>query len=521
MEKKETGILFLSLSKLQLCLAGVEGTSLNLRVDVALDLANTSTGGDISWNNPNTKEPNKFSTGVKAVSKRTGPQMVSASELVESEVLADLPDIFHLDLERLSRRTNFFALNKENLTLLSNSSLKMTVVAVVPSLTAKVVKGQEPPTVSEPWVEISIPLSALVISHGFQMASSIHFEEVLPNVEMKLLKTGLIAKDSFLHWTLSGDNELCEFCLGCSLFRIESASVIPPIPSPWTIVIPDIADGKSKGPPNDAAKAAIRAKYIENVTKACANSSSLYSLKIGGQGDGASYLDYLASHTLSNALASFNSTAAAAVSVQEDIRLCTDLWSIAWSGSSQYTFLHRTELKRLAFALFIGPVNLPVSLNKKASPSLLDPKSKDKEPKGPVDISMNVAGQLSLSEFSTPGLRESTATVSLTTDTVDGADITLQMLMRFTSNPTPASVVGKSDPTLTVPDTLSSKRVVTPVQQVDPLQELRDEISAVVKYVAREYVTLYPLSPGDDATEDGFNLNTRKSDFFHFLSSTG
>jgi hypothetical protein len=102
---------------------------------------------------------------------------------------------------------------------------------------------------------------------------------------------------------------------------------------------------------------------------------------------------------------------------------------------------------------------------------------------------------------------------------MDGAEhpVKIQLSAEFTSSPTPPQAELLLDTEEgKVASVISMRQVGAQVQSVDVLQELRDEIVAVVSFVAREYVTLYPLGPQDSSEVASVDLHSRKADFIFY-----
>jgi hypothetical protein len=217
-----------------------------------------------------------------------------------------------------------------------------------------------------------------------------------------------------------------------------------------------------------------------------------------GDVDGA----YLSTHTLSSPAVVFATEAAAQVPLADDIRQCTRLWAMRW-GPSPYVFLHRKDSKRFAFALFSGRVTLPVLLQKKAAAGV------------PSDVTARADGELDLSAFARPGLSRAMLSARLLVETsVAQVALEAEFSAALTAPPTSVQLDRVS-----VADAVSGRQTASAAQEVDVMQDLREEIACVVRAIAREYVTLYPLSPAHPS-EAGFSLAARKADFFHFLSAS-
>jgi hypothetical protein len=480
--ERGTGLVNITMGEVRLGLKGLtlETIPPSIRVDIAIIGPITQ---PLMWH---TSRNNLLSTSV-AISSRVDN--------------VDVPNccLFSVDFESFYGRTGLFELNKNNLSDISNTHIKITIQSV--STVVPIVqkgKGQAENTgpLVEGVVEILIPLSTLMLSIGCTIECKSCFSEYnSPFYCHKILKEGLDVNLSSVQWSVSGDNELGEHVLGCSLFRCERA-IFTTLPRPLTINMPDIIDPKAKGVPTDAVKQANRQKFLESLTRAAGLASDSYSLSVGSSSmneDLPAYLGYLRTHILSLPTAAFDAEAAALLPLVDDVRAHCEFWTLTW-GPSAYVFLHRGEARRISFALFSGRVVLPVELCKKGIPN------------APSDLSCSATGSVDLISFSTPGIASATINAGLF---LDEMPVEIKLSLSFSSAPTPPSTTDLLSQGMSqVVDALSLKQVCMPVQKVDVLQELRDEICSVVRVVAREYVTLYPLAP--KPAEEDFSLSARK-----------
>ena len=428
-----------------------------------------------------------------------------------------LSDSFSAHLA-FSAYTASIALEKKSLCAICDCFVRITVASVT-SAAPPAVKSGKPQqesgatSTSEPLLEIDIPLRLLVVSFGCRMSSSDVFGSYgSSEVTCRLLNTQFDSSMSYISWTITGDDSLAEHCLGAALFRVEGAEVLGPHRL-WTPVIPEVPEPKSKGQPIEAVKAAHRQKLIDAACKAASTASEAYSLRLGGEASDAKFREYLGESVLPPPKTTFDVASAGQIPLGDDIRTINSLWSLSW-GPAAPTFLHRRELKRLSFALFSGHVTLPVVLEKKASSGVA------------TDHPIKAAGSLDMSAFAVPGTLNAVAHTQLVPVVPSEAEATLEIRFQlsFTSSPTPPATLKPSLDPGSVASTTSGRQVAAAIQEVDVLQELRDEMAVVVRTVAREYVTLYPLpsthGPAESASEEGFSLSARKADFFHFLSSS-
>ena len=427
----------------------------------------------------------------------------------------ELPSSLSADLS-LNAYTTSIPLQKQSLSGVCDAAIRVKVLsvsAVAPPPAAKTGKGQQEASGPEPVVEIEIPLRLLVVGNGCRLSSSEVFAGYgSSEVACRFLSPVYDSTLSYLSWTVSGDDSIAEHCLGAAVFSIHGAEIAN-TPRPWLPFVAEIPEPKAKGQQAEAAKAAHRQKVVDAAIKASVTASESYALHVGGDGATARYLEYLGESSLPPPKVVFDAISASQVPYGEDVRHVPSLWSLSW-GPAPFTFLHRRELKRLAFALFSGAVALPVTLERKAAHGVA------------ADHSVRASGSLDLSAFAAPGTLEATTSVVLAPNEGSQAEASVEVRFRlsFTSSPTPPSTVKPILEAGSVSSSTSGRQVAAAIQDADVLQELRDEIANVVRTVAREYVTLYPLpsthGPAEPTAEEGFSLAARKADFFHFLSSS-
>lgn len=302
-------------------------------------------------------------------------------------------------------------------------------------------------------------------------------------------------------------------------------------------------------PPSEAD---LRARYLENIPKLVDAQGKLaqFTLAIGGahtpaaassadEGESSeSPPELLPLLTIATGLISFDSTAAAALGLDIDIRTVSALWSVQWHESPKL-FLTRHQLRLLAATLSSSPpdlmsVSVPVTLSKIVLPE-------GAAAEGP---SLNGCGLMDITPLAAPGAVQAQLTTELAG----------QGFMPVLSEAAPSGEAGVNavaaslgpacsiclvlsrpltTPSPSLPPTAPRKPAnkgatsASREQSADVLAELRSEIAAVVRAVALEYVMMYPAGmalgspPNRSESSPTATLADRKAEFLYYLSTNG
>ena len=131
--------------------------------------------------------------------------------------------MYTLGFGNFSQRSQYVDLNDEVLAAFANSSL-LVKIFTPPSEEG----GEKGPS----FAEFSIPVSSLLVSKGCLLNEITTMEGT--NASVKSLGEGVDGAESSLSWRLSADNDMAEFCLGCSVLQWSGAKLDAP-PSCWSI----------------------------------------------------------------------------------------------------------------------------------------------------------------------------------------------------------------------------------------------------------------------------------------------
>lgn len=298
--------------------------------------------------------------------------------------------------------------------------------------------------------------------------------------------------------------------------------------------------------------AELRGKYLENISRMVDSQSKYvsYKLSIGKDAalsdnnnesppptDGAdengdsksSSQSLLPMLALEGGKIEFNSTVAADVPTEEDIRARGDLWTITWSASPSI-FMHRSDARKLVASQKTGESGLglvlPVTLTKV-------PTSEGMASEG---SEMSCTGWINISDILTPGTTLANATITdIKGGDFDLPDVTctasFQASLEVNVPLVPASAAtdlsnalsqGKGGKVPQRPSQITSKKNVgTENLNRDVVEELRDELAKIIRLIAAEYVTQYPATVPVSEGGGGVSLSEKRADFMHYLSSNG
>lgn len=290
-----------------------------------------------------------------------------ASAGEEAEVEKPVPKtIFTVGFSNVFQRTQFIDLNPEVIGTLANAYF---VVSVRDAKAEAPAEGEPIPSL----VSVKIPLSNVLKTPGCLLNETTSLIADSVKIDSDLIS----GEDSYLSWRVIGDNDLTEYCIGCTIIQWKGASLSAP-PADWTLHYADVVDPKAKAPATDEE---LRAKYLEEIPGKVEGQETIatYTLGIGinpkpvkeaveetnpdeavGEGmDGEEVIEPISTEPeplkrtmlpymeIGKGIVKFDSEKAASVGAKEDIRSRTDLWSIEW-GPSTTIFLHRSHIREYA-----------------------------------------------------------------------------------------------------------------------------------------------------------------------------
>ena len=459
--------------------------------------------------------------------------------------------VYTLGIANFFKRTQFIDLNNENLAAFANTK-------VVIKISQSRAEGDEP---TEAFCTLSIPLSHVLMAGTGSITRTTYLSE-----EIAVIGTeSLVSSESFVSWTLLLDNDMAEFCLGCSILNWKSATISAPS-IPWTLMYEDVIDPKAKVAPTDEE---LRSAYIEGVGKLVESQRNLvkYTLSVGvapshhtGAIEEAGTKEEATESTrivqeetpepallpcivLGEGNIMFNTELATAVDVSENIRKKTELWNLTF-GASPTLFLHRNQVRDLALRLNSNSI-LPVTLKK-------SPTEEGASTQGENELV--ATGTVDLAPLLAPGSTECSLTVNdlagsgfgekheacapgenspldeekqeqdeeAKNDKVSVPVTQPAVNLSFSAStalvPRPTKVTSANAESILV-----SGRTVSVSQQRDVLKELKEEISACIKTIAVEYISKYPINEGSEGSDDVNvkSIDDKKVEFLHYLSSSG
>jgi tetratricopeptide (TPR) repeat protein len=276
---------------------------------------------------------------------------------------------FTVGFSSVFQRTQFIDLNPEVVGSLANAHFLVTVRDAKAEAPAE---GEPVPSL----VSVKIPLSDVLKTPGCLLneTTSLLADNSMVSVDSEKIS----GVDSYLTWRVIGDNDLTEYCIGCTIIQWKGASLSAP-PADWALHYADVIDPKAKVEPTAEE---LRVKYLENIPTIVEGQETVatYTLDIGrapaapkeaveetdpdaavGEGmDGEAVIEpsteaeeegekktMLPFMTIGKGMVKFDAERAATVGEEEDIRTRTDLWSIEW-GASSTIFLHRSHIREYA-----------------------------------------------------------------------------------------------------------------------------------------------------------------------------
>lgn len=440
-------------------------------------------------------------------------------------------------------RTIYLDLSTEVMSTLANASVVLKVVRIKketpitevapPPITEKV-KGKAsapvavpstPTTVEEPIIEYTIPISYLFLSKGSMLDFSTCLNESTkggPQVEFA--KSVVPSKTNFLG-RLFADNDLADYVTGCRFLRWD-AGIVEGLPSEWGLHVVEVPEGKQKVAPTESE---LRHKFIENNLKLVAEQADLVLISISIAetksliSSGSESAEELWVSTVSSPKLNYDQKLAKAVKHSDDIKIAPGLWSIVCATESNYSFLHRSQVRALIKAAGEGPINWQAKLSR--SPVKTDVSNTEGPP-------LELGGVVDVATLTKPDELSNTFRIPLYPAVDEGmmeeepieesAPTAFLSVTAVLSAPLRTSVSLPAPPS-TIVQTLTQRGVSTTIpSRRDVMSELRAEIVSVVREIAQEYVNIYPTAPAPPAPGGGESeMDQRKSSFLHHLSASG
>ena len=274
-------------------------------------------------------------------SAKESTEVVKAYKEITEEAV-DSEKSFLLGFSKFYRRSAYVELASDVLNSLCNANIVIKVIRVdenpAPPANAPPPKKGAPPVAVQPvdevLFEVWVPLATLLTTKGSQL----QFDGLLGDqslssigIELRAVKSFVVVDGSRIALSVFADNDLAEYSLGSSIVRWQSAVLTSP-PVAWSLHYNDVVDPKAKVKPTPAD---FRAKYLENIQKLVETQEKVaaFSLVIGansstGDSSGSEINEkpLLPTFSLSGGRISFDSTVAAGVPVEEEIRNRSDLW---------------------------------------------------------------------------------------------------------------------------------------------------------------------------------------------------
>jgi tetratricopeptide (TPR) repeat protein len=477
----------------------------------------------------------------------------SKGQEVETDNMISLP-------WNLYQRTNFIDMTDLTVNSILNSYFICRVVLVGPKIDeaalAAAAKGKKgAPVVAESpdtiLAEISFPLSSLLKEKSGKIPIQSSFQSLQVTQPRANFHSSLNLESSSLTLSLALDNGFLEYIALGNILQVECAS-LQQISYDWCIplVIPVEkgkpaagAKGKGKEPPSSEE---LKTKELQFITETLNNQSTLaqYVLTISPspqqiqeEEQGEQWIPF-PSITLSDGRLDFNKDASSRYEVTEDepLRIHSDLWSLSW-GPSSYIFFHRSTLKTLVSQLQTGAYPQLQLTIQRLLPSVPPPeqpsntKSNSKEPQPEPLKELTATAKLDIVQLTAPDIQGISLRCSPLGDAIEtsSSQPSAEISLTFTS---PFVVTTSFPPSEILPvDAISLKQVNSGGLNRDVKKELRNEISAIVKEIAQEYVSLYPQPPpgagagngnGNGNSNDAeSSLEQRRGHFLYHLSSSG
>jgi hypothetical protein len=247
--------------------------------------------------------------------------------------------VYVVGFDELSLRTNFIDLNSEVMNGLSNSVVSLRLFSinesVEPVVITKPVKGSAPAVVipaEELLLEMQIPMCIILQNNNsnLSISESIDFFKLSEfNVSYSHPNVGT---ESTLSFAISTDNCMAEYVLGAKYLQWTGA-VMRHTPVAWGLHAIDVIDPKAKIQPTASD---LRTKYIDNIVRVVSSQSKLSSFSLNvGFSDPSDTLpetvgtmqQLLPSGVFPGGVLSFNQELAQQISLEEDIRARSDLWT--------------------------------------------------------------------------------------------------------------------------------------------------------------------------------------------------
>mmetsp|Transcript_41022 Transcript_41022/g.41900 ORF Transcript_41022/g.41900 Transcript_41022/m.41900 type:complete len:1165 (-) Transcript_41022:236-3730(-) len=449
-------------------------------------------------------------------------------------------EIYTIGLQ-MYERSSFLDLTDAVLTKLSNAKLaikicrKNTEVAqnVVPTPTPAVKgKGAAAQAATQPLVpdeeilvEFTIPFNNMFYTKSSLIDMSESNEGKFNSVKITAHSPIIIPERTSIQGRLFADNDLSDFVAGALLLNWEDIA-IEGLSVPWGLHPIEPPEGKVKVPPTEQE---LRTRYIDRMMAAC--NDQFDKLKFTfliddmidsdkNDTDNRKWFSLMDSGRLI-----YEKEKATQIPLSDDIKTAQGLWSLKFD-TSRFSLINRKYLREILKSISSGKSQWRLQLTR--TPLKKGPENVEGEEmiiNGTVDFSL--LGEDNCRSAKLTGLFYSSADAT----EPDGPIATMTAKL---NNPL-RDVVKFPESKCAVADTLTQKGVAPgAIIRRDVMSELRAEIVSVIREVAHEYVTMYPVSPTAPpaTTNGGINapnkidpkeseLEARRAHFLHHLSSTG
>lgn len=510
----DAGYISVELNKINLAFKEAPNGDLLLRVDVEILNGIDS----LIWNSSGS---NKYSSAN-----------IDAFKVEENVDSNDENIYYRLGFDNQFLRSSYIDLTSEVMTSIGGASVSIKILYINKAAAeaneaaakAPPAKGKGAPAEvvkipsEEVYVEFNMPLANLFQIKGCTYENTgFQLQDNSP-VKCTIYNNNIVDSKSSFGFIMQSDNDLAEYVMGGLFLNWSSASLkLSASHHKWGLHAIDVVDPKAKIQPTAAE---LRAKYLTNIKNLIStqNNVSAYSLLVSGASD-----KLLSTLNLTNGKIAYNFEVAETIPQDEDIRLRGDLWSLSW-GSSPSLFFHRSVKKNFA-SILANDANYTV-LNLKVS------KINKEEVVAVEGEDISLEAPINVINISNPGALKETFEVNSFNDVEDNDGMILSIVLVSSTPlialPATADDIAKKNAKISRPaDVVSGKFVNQISSNRNVLQELRDQISQTIKEIANEYLILFPLSieqaqiEAEAAGGHSLNVNERKAEFMHFLSSHG
>jgi hypothetical protein len=414
-------------------------------------------------------------------------------------------------------KSSYFDLDSATISAVANSVLVVKVVteglvsaapAAAPAKGAKAAPAAAPVVSDIVLAEVKISLSELLSSNESAISSPSSFSSSA-GITFSSIAEALDATRSSISFRVSGDNDFAEFIAGGALMQWDSAR-ISGLSRAWGLHMAEEPPGKpSKVPPTEAE---LKAKYLDSLSTVINNQKDISSFTISLRATNPSTLKF-PDVTSWTGIMKFDQAATESLSL-EAVKNRSDLWTVEWQTPSPKTFFDRTVARNLLSVLEgrdEQDCSVVVEVRKTPSASAAALEGGEQRAAGSVLVADLANAGVSALDGIVVSLQDSSS-----------SENSPQLSLKLTlSRPLRDETPKLSKSGIRPADMSSLHQVGGGASNRDVFKELRDEISAVIKEIAAEYVSLYPSPPSGKETADAAELQARKAHFFHHLTSSG